>query len=894
MIVRIKTKNKPVLILLTVLAVSMTTVSTPVFSSQVNSKAESVVLSEVELLKNRIIPDLVEQEIKLDNKIDPSVSEKIDGYFHSQLDDGSWPDINYDDTSRADWSPAEHLRRLRTMAAAYYLADSVKQNKGPLIRLKNPIRRAIDYWYAVEPTSTNWWWGEIGKQLYLGPVALMFEQHLSVTQLNNIVADMPSAPYLTGANRTDISKLVIYGGLLSEDNPQITSGIQGINETIIVTTGEGIQVDNSFHQHGPQLHNGSYGKVLFDTAIYWAYQVRDLQWAFPQAKTQILSAYFLDGDRWMTRGGTIDYSTGGRSISRPASDIINNDGLLKQVDYVAALAPERSAETDAFRAHLQGGGSGLAGHKHFWRSDFSVNMREDYLFSVHMSSNRVSTTETGNGENLLGYWMSFGNTFLMLDGDEYRNIFPVWDWKYIPGVTAPAYQGPGAGWGQSLSHASFVGGVSNGNYGVTTMDLQIMNTKAKKSWFHFADEIVALGAGITSSSDLEISTTVNQTLLDGAVTVDGTVYEKGQRNLVGVSWIHHDNVGYVFPESWTGVLSNASQSGSWHKINSNKSADVINKDVFSLRISHDLTPQDDNYQYILVPGKTVEQIQAYSTALPITVLENSSDIQAVFHEELNHTGIVFHRAGTLKISPDLTLSVDRPSTLLLDNSGPIPVISISTPGVKGGDVKVCLKFGHDTELADSFAMPTSTENLGKTVTREFAGLPGSCEPVPVSIVLLPTDDAFVRGGSHANGIWGNNSYMVVNGSTSESYRRKSFLRWDLHELDTTLVTKAELKIYVYNVTKSPMTLNVHKTGDNWSEDSLTWNNRPSSGWLFAKPVVYGAGKWITIDMTEFVNAELAGDRLMSIVIEPGTEDIYIGLSTKESAQFKPELTVTFN
>lgn len=892
MVVRINNKKKPALTLLAVLAATMTGVSPMAYSAVVDSQVEVAAYSEIDQLKNAIVPDFVQYEVKSATNSGITLTEKVDGYFHSQLDDGSWPDINYADRSQAGWAPADHLRRLRAMAAAYYLADSVKKKKGPLKRLKNPIRRAIDYWYATNPTSTNWWWGEIGKQLYLGPVALMFEQQLSAVQLSDIIADMPAAPYSNGANRSDLSKLVIYGGLLAKDSQRVSLGITGINESIIVTSGEGIQVDNSFHQHGPQLHNGSYGKVFFNTAIYWAYHVRDLQWKFSDAKTNILSDYFLNGDRWMTRGGTIDYSTGGRSISRPKSDVIDNSSLLKQVDFVAALTPSRSVEADAFKAHLQGAGSGLSGHKHFWRSDYAINMQNDYLFSMHMASNRVATTETGNGENLLGYWLGFGNTFLMLDGDEYQNIFPVWDWKYIPGVTSPAYQGPGGSWGKFLHRSSFVGGVSNGKYGVTTMDMKAMSTKAKKSWFSFADEVVALGAGISSSSELNINTTVNQALLDGSVTVDGTVYAQGQHDLASVNWIHHDKVGYVFPTQLRGVMSNTSQSGSWNQINSNQSTDIITKDVFSLRINHDLKPQDHSYQYILVPGKTAEQVQSYSTALPVTVLENSKNTQAVRHEGLNHTAVVFHKAGSLEVYPGLTVSVDRPSALLLDHSGSTPVVSVSTPGVSGGNLKVCLKQGNEV-LADVFAMPALAEEIGKTVTRKFAGVSGNCDPVAVSTILLPTDDAFVRGGAYANQTWGKNGYMVVQDSSNESYSRKSFLRWNLAELDATHVTKAEFRLYSLNVTKSPMTLNFHKTGDGWNENTLTWNNKPASGWLFAKPVIQGSGEWITIDVTDFVNAELAGDSVMSIAIEPETTAIYLGLGTKENAQFKPELVVTY-
>ena len=665
----------------------------------------------------------------------------------------------------------------------------------------------------------------------------MMEGHLSPIQKSNIISDMPLVPKSAGANRMDYSKLVIYGGILLADNNRITTGVNGINESIIITDGEGIQVDNSFHQHGAQLHNGSYGKVFFNTAIYWAYQIRDLQWSFNAAKTNILTSYFLDSDRWVTRGGVIDYSTRGRGISRAAAENINNSVLLKQVDYVAALAPTRTAETNAYKAHLLGGKSNLNGFKHFWRSDYSTSMKDDYLFTVHMASKRVATTETGNGENLLGYWLGFGNTFLTLRGDEYHNIFPVWDWKYIPGVTSPAYEAIGGAWGKHLHQSTFVGGVSNGSYGVTTMDLNISGTTAKKSWFHFADEVVALGAGINSNSNLDVNTTINQSLLNGPVTVDGTVYPSGQAQLVNANWVHHDNVGYVFPELWSGVVANKSQSGAWSRINNTQSTDVLTKDVFTLRMDHNFQPVDDSYQYILLPGKASADVALYSTNIPVTVVANTKATQAVRHAALNQTGIVFHQAGSQEIHPGLVVSVDRPSTLLLDQSQGTMVVSAATPGSVGGVLKVCMQYGNSATLVDAITMPAANNEAGKTVTKLFNGVAGDCQPAPPVTSLLPSDDAFVRGGTYANSNWGNRSYLVANNATNASYSRKTFLRWDLSQLNAATVKSAQVKVHVQNLNAASIKLNVHKTGDAWQEETITWNTSPTTGWLFAQPVV---------------------------------------------------------
>ena len=90
---------------------------------------------------------------------------------------------------------------------------------------------------------------------------------------------------------------------------------------------------------------------------------------------------------------------------------------------------------------------------------------------------------------------------------------------------------------------SFVGGVSDGTFGAAAMVfdqtevfprvngtygvagivydqsflLNRIQTQGRKSWFFFDREMVALGAGITSSRAERIGTTLNQTLLHGPV-----------------------------------------------------------------------------------------------------------------------------------------------------------------------------------------------------------------------------------------------------------------------------------------------------------------------------------------------------------------------------------------
>src|SRR4030095_8331983 len=125
----------------------------------------------------------------------------------------------------------------------------------------------------------------------------------------------------------------------------------------------------------------------------------------------------------------------------------------------------------------------------------------------------------------------------------------------------------------STGSSSIVGSASDGQYGVAMMDYRRsgVTVTAKKSWFFFDDEVVALGADIDdSSSAAPVFTSLNQVLQDGLVTVQDAVNGRQTLDLgdvatlSGTSWIEHDNLGYVLldPASQTTVQAKLQTSSS--------------------------------------------------------------------------------------------------------------------------------------------------------------------------------------------------------------------------------------------------------------------------------------------------------------------------------------------
>ncbi len=159
-------------------------------------------------------------------------------------------------------------------------------------------------------------------------------------------------------------------------------------------------------------------------------------------------------------------------------------------------------------------------HTHYFRGDYTLHVRPGYTCDVRTVATRTMRCEYGNGENLKTYFMSDGCTNIVTQGNEYTNIFPAWNWRRIPGTTAPQLDTipmAASDW-QTRGTSTFAGGVSDSIYGVSAyayMDNYAgVNTGAKKAWFFFDNEVVCLGSGINSTSYAPVYTTINQCLLD--------------------------------------------------------------------------------------------------------------------------------------------------------------------------------------------------------------------------------------------------------------------------------------------------------------------------------------------------------------------------------------------
>ena len=141
-------------------------------------------------------------------------------------------------------------------------------------------------------------------------------------------------------------------------------------------------------------------------------------------------------------------------------------------------------------------------------------MRTDNWMAVlKMCSDRTVGAEAVNGENRKCEVMANGSLMIYQDGGEYNNIYPMWDWTRVPGVTcnvADHNDFPQED-RRIKGKSDIVGGLVGDNYGVSVMRVDADGLKANKSWYFTDRYILCLGSDISSANGQPVTTAVNQT-----------------------------------------------------------------------------------------------------------------------------------------------------------------------------------------------------------------------------------------------------------------------------------------------------------------------------------------------------------------------------------------------
>lgn len=646
-----------------------------------NSRAQ-----DLQTIKKRVTGDLLE----------PAVNrEAIARLIRSIRPDGTWPGIDYKDTSRIGFQHKDHLENMLTLARAYKKTGSSFFGN-PAV--KKTFSAALDFWLANDFRCENWWWNEMGTPGLMINTLLVMDSSLTEKQRVEGLriarrANLETFGARPGGDLMPIAGMLGKQALFTNSPDTLQRVIRVMASEIKISTERGLKPDMSFHHRTDNVISTlTYGSNFASSFAYWAATIRGTQFSFPEASMKLLVDYFLDGICQSLVYATYpDPGAMNRDISR--RNALRKEGiglpqnLLAATDYRAreleTIIRVRKGEIKYNRIR----------DRYFWYSHYYTHQRLNYYASARMHSARANNMEQPhNEEGIKNHHYGDGSLFISRTGHEYFNIFPVWDWQKIPGATI-LQKTDVPHWRQlaKKGRTDFSGGVSDGVYGVAAFDFASVHDplKAHKAWFFFDKEIVCLGAGIRADTALPVLTTLNQCLLNNQVTVGAdnktSTLKTGKRVLPAVSWVCHDSVAYIFPQPANINISNGEATGNWRQINHQASAttETVKENVFALWLDHGVQPQNAGYAWIVVPGTDAASAAAYSKKTPVKILVNTPELQAVQQTDLQRTGVVFYKAGSVKINARLTLTASAPCIIIVKaNGAAVSAIAVTDPAQK--------------------------------------------------------------------------------------------------------------------------------------------------------------------------------------------------------------------
>ncbi|MFI6289219.1 polysaccharide lyase 8 family protein [Streptomyces sp. NPDC051018] len=658
-----------------------------------------------------------------------------------------WPDCPYD-------PPAGITRsygRLWTMALAWAYGGDEK--------LLGAVVRGLDHLAATvyHPATTpygNWWEWRIGSPRTLLDIVAVLHDRLTpdrraaaLAAVGHFVPGTLLGDYTgvsTGANRVDLVRSVLLGGVLGRDPARIALARDALPPVLrYVTEGDGLYADGSFVQHTRVAYSGTYGQVLLDGLGRLFALLDGSPWAIADSGRRTVLDSVEHGFAPLIHNGLMMDSVNGRAVSRGL--LRDDEQRLLRGDHfhghavIAAVALLAGAADPACRERLharikgwieretvspvlsspQFGVADLSrlhtiaaspvpaapdpvGHTLYAAMDRAVHRRPGWTANIAMASERIAYYECGNGENPRGWHTGSGMLYWWPGGvqdAQYTDWFwPTVDPGRLPGTTVSTLRLPdraGGEWGEPRPAASWVGGVTDGEYAAVGQHLLGLcsTLRARKSWFCLDDTIVCLGADINCSDGVPVETVVdNRNLGEGGRAAFTT----------GRHWAHLEgHGGWIFPHGTRDLRAlREDRTGAWSDINTAGAADRATRRYQTLWLDHGTDPAGAAYRYLLMPGadRAAVAARAAGPGRPV-VLANTAARQAVAVPRLGLVAANFWRPGTVG-----ALTATRPAAVLVRERSSTAVIHLSDPARTGEPLEITWRHpvravsGHDPDL----------------------------------------------------------------------------------------------------------------------------------------------------------------------------------------------------
>ncbi|XOV93072.1 MAG: polysaccharide lyase family 8 super-sandwich domain-containing protein [Bacteroidota bacterium] len=668
------------------------------------------------IIRTRVVDELLKTTIE---------KGRVEDILSQMNPDGSFQGIDYADLSRTAGFP--HGRHTYNLV---YLAEAYKKKSSPYYKskkIKERITTSLRHWVKNDFFGDNWHNNQITTPTNLVNLMLLVGDEMPKDLVEGAQPIIGRAHMNASGARPSGDRIVIAGILAKNllfigDREKFDEIIELIEGEVKFSTGQrGMQHDYSFHHRVDRVNNtDSYGYGKYANNFgEWAYYVAGTKYAFSTEKINHLIDYYLDGIyKQQVYGIYSDISVKNRSITHKAT--FKPQGT-EEIERLLISTDYRKDELEEIMRLRKGEAKPSASFaKFFWQTEHFVVQRPNFYTTVRMFSTRNKNMEVPyNGPGKPTHHRADGTNYLQLRGDEYHNIWPVYDWQKISGTTIMQKpQLPPPTEIQKPGYKDFVGAVTDGYNGAVAFDFLSPHdlVAAKKSWFFFDDHYVCLGTDITSDPNLPVATTINQVFLRSPVVVmnGGSEKElpKGERMLEDTKWVHQDRIGYLFPQETSINLSNQTEQGRWSDITDQKniSDELISEEVFTLWFDHGKSPNNASYEYIVLPDVSVEELKEFDQDNPIKIVSNTGALQAVMNEQLGIYQAAFYQADIVNFSEDLTVELASQGMVMIKMEGDrISEMTVSDPSRKLTVLMVTVSGHYNVEGNESLSVYPNPE-----------------------------------------------------------------------------------------------------------------------------------------------------------------------------------------
>ena len=623
------------------------------------------------------------------------------------------------------------IRSLKFMALAFQTKGcGLYQNEA----LKNEILRGLDYIYTnhykVGVDSNpygNWFTWEIGGPIYLLETVLLMYDYLPAELISACAATALKATTKTGgdsymyvgANALWRDRVRMYAAILLKDSATLSYVKNDVPVYMgYVTSGDGYYADGTFMQHGNVVYNGGYGKEAFSDISHFLYMLDGSPWAITGTErdnigTIVEKSYvpfmyngvFMDmvRGREITRTDTTDAYAGitisldvllysesvpeaeGKRFKGMIKEWMNNDNAIKTLNEGAGVAwylfpvYNLSKTLEILKDDSIQPVSNKGKSYTFGKGVRTVHTTDKFTFGLSMYSKDIKNCEIGDS-NTKGWYTGIGQTYVYTpDIGQFTYQKPTLNWYRLSGVTAVN----GLSFSSHTNTNSFAGSTTlEGLYSTAGLEISSGNTQvsAKKSWFMFDDEVVALGTDISSTNNSNVETTIDNHYItkDNDLIIDGVKQPKelGWNNKIdNVTWaliegnVEGSNIGVYFPNKSRIGAVRETRTGKWTDLGTyNVDENLQSANYLTMWVDHGSKPVNQSYAYVLLPGTSAAQVENYADSSDIEIIRQDNSVHAVYEKTLNTLGANFWKDDSESIDAMGVkdyLSVDKAATIMV-------------------------------------------------------------------------------------------------------------------------------------------------------------------------------------------------------------------------------------